>query len=158
MKVLKRVNSDQKLQPFIVKTGFICFCYFFSINFPVFFNCPYERRKSMTALLFGRGIGFKCRSGKVMVCFFKKNETKPSAKKVILFPEIGQVENFLTINRPKKRRQKAKETKEENRFDDIARARLCVFIFFHHEDFFRLQDIRDILEGHRSTKTPASTN
>ena len=158
MKVLKRVNSDQKLQPFIVKTGFICFCHFFSINFPVFFNCPYERRKSMIALLFGRGIGFRCRSGKVMVCFFKKNETKPSAKKVILFPEIGQVENFLTINRPKKRRQKAKETKEENRFDDIARARLCVFTFFHHEDFFRLQDIRDILEGHRSTKTPASTN
>ena len=84
----------------------------------------------MIALLFGRGIGFKCRSGKVMVCFFKKNETKPSAKKVILFPEIGQVENFLKINRPKKRRQKAKETKEENRFDDIARARapVCVYI------------------------------
>ena len=28
---------------------------------------------------------------------------------------------------------------------------MCVFILFHREGFFRLQDVQDILEGHRST-------
>ena len=28
---------------------------------------------------------------------------------------------------------------------------VCVFIFFHHEGFFRLQDVRDILERYGST-------
>ena len=31
-----------------------------------------------------------------------------------------------------------------------ARARVCVFIFFHHKGFFRLQDVQDILERYGS--------
>ena len=58
MKVLKKANSDQNLQPP---------CRFFSISFPVFFNFSYKRRKIMIAVLFGIDIIFKCRSAKVMV-------------------------------------------------------------------------------------------